>query len=116
MTLTFGNNGQLTHTSLVDNATPYPANNGSSMPPSQAIQGKMLKCEKIISQEQFQQLDKNGIKSAMIAEMVNVMLKDGCIEFTMQQTNPVDNMVRVRARVFVTPNDQIKLLRENGVI
>ena len=61
-------------------------------------------------------MPKNQIKKMMITDMVEQMLKSDCIEFTMSQTNPVDQMVRVRARVFVTPDDKVRLLRENGVI
>lgn len=100
----------------------YPLPNGSSYPHYNGgsalqyhIQGKMLKCEMIITQEQFEQIDKNEIKRRMVSDMVNQMLHDGCIEFTMTQTDPVEQLVKVRARVFVTPNDQVKILRENGV-
>ncbi len=89
--------------------------NGSITPTKDyAIQGKMLRCERIISQEQFEKFPKSEIKKMMIADMVEEMLKADCIEFTMTQTQPHEDLVRVRARVYVTPNDQVKLLREKG--
>lgn len=116
MAMTYDTRVDIPHTSLMNNATPFPmVSNGGTNVPTHKIQGKMLVCEKLISQEQFEQLDKNGIKSVMVTDMVRKMLEDECIEFTMQQTNPVDQMVRVRARVFVTPDSQVRLLRENGV-
>jgi hypothetical protein len=100
------------------NLTPIPPANGSSHVnnmPQIKIQGKMLRCESLITMEEWKNHPTEWIKRKMLSLMLEEMMAENCIEFTM--INDVQNrdMVRVRARVYVTPNDQVKILRMNGV-
>ena len=82
--------------------------------PDDLIQGKMFVAQSTISQYEFEQFPAGEIKRKMILQLAEVMLNQDCIEFTtMKEPNAMDQ-VKVRARVFVTPDSQVRLLREKG--
>lgn len=90
------------------------AGNTYPAPIDHAIQGKMLKCETSITLLEWETHPAEWVKEKMLRLMLDEMMKEHCIEFTMTKDNHMD-MVKVRARVFVTPDDKIRLLRTNGV-
>lgn len=96
---------------VTSTGVPVPICNTSSAP--QKIQGKMLttKCE--ITQSLWEDSDKDAIKHKMIHGIVEEMIKSKCIEFTSLQA-PNNDYVTITARVFVTSDDQVQLLRKAG--
>lgn len=74
----------------------------------------MLKCESMITMEEWERQPAEWVKQKMIRLMVDEMMKEHCIEFTMEKEHREMNMVRVRARIFVTPDDQVRILREKA--
>ena len=109
----------ITH-SAIANPTPYPpisVSSGTSMPNREyGIQGKMLKCESRITMEQWEKYPTEWVKRKMLELMLEEMLKENCIEFTMMKDPGLMDMVSVRARIFVTPDEQVRTLRVNGVL
>lgn len=91
--------------------------NGSIPPPKDhLIQGEMFNVQKFITQEVFEMTPPQHLKEMMLADLLQEMMKSKHIEFTMMKDPHTVDMVRMRARVFVTPDRQVRLLRENGVI
>ena len=102
--------------SILPNATQYPVSNGTGhVPASHVIQGQMLSVRKIIPQETYEQLPHDIIKREMLKEMLEEMMRSKHIEFTVMKDATQLDALRITARVFVTPDSQVRLLRENGV-
>lgn len=80
------------------------------------IQGRALKAQKLITMEMWEQIPPAHIKEMLYKDMLEVLMKSDCIEYTMQKDPTQMNMVRINARIFVTPDDQVRILRVNGVI
>ena len=53
------------------------------------------------------------IKEELAIKLALEMLKSGLIEFT-RQSDPTTDTITYRARCFMTPNDQVQILRKNG--
>jgi hypothetical protein len=102
----------------VPNPTLYPAPTISgSIPLNQyPIKGDCFKVSKIITLEMWQDLPHDVIKMDMVKLLVQELMKNNHIEFTSQVEPHSPNMVELRARIFVTPDDQVRILRVNGVI
>lgn len=77
------------------------------------IQGKMFKASYVIDHFTWENSDKEAIKMKMIHEIVAELIKGGAVEFT-SIVLPHEMKVRINARLFVTPNDQVRILREKG--
>ena len=84
------------------------------------IQGKMLTVSYAIHamrMESIAGLDKEDkedkIKHELARQLALKMLKSGMIEFT-KQSDPATFTTIFRARCFMTPNDQVQILRKNG--
>lgn len=60
------------------------------------------------------QLEDN-VKMELCQQLVRKMFETDCIEFTKLHDTTTD-AVKYRARIFVTPNDNVQLLRIHGVI
>lgn len=73
------------------------------------IQGKMIACALNLSVDQVM-YDKNVIRHKLASEIAQYMIDNKLIEFT-QQRNSFDLGLTVRARVFVTPDDTVKIIR-----
>lgn len=86
----------------------------SNLSTDYSIQGKMLKCESLITMEEWERQPAEWVKQKMMRLLVDEMMKQNCIEFTMEKEHREMNMVRVRARIFVTPDSQVRLLRTKG--
>lgn len=86
--------------------------------PTPTIQGKMLVASRSIGMLPLtraldQSTLENAIKQEMASELALEMLKSGLIEFT-RQSDPTTDTITYRARCFMTPNDQVQILRKNG--
>jgi len=84
-----------------------------------AIQGQMLAVEKIMNSYELERTGlsanvknfEDEIKKELIQEMVREIVKRNCIEFTSQK-DMLSGNVTYRARVFVTPDSQVRIIRQ----
>jgi len=84
-----------------------------------AIQGQMLAVQKVLDSYELERTGlsaniknyEDEIKKELIQEMVREIVKEKCIEFTMQKDMLTGN-VTYRARVFVTPDEQTRIIRQ----
>ena len=86
--------------------------------PTPTIQGKMLTVSRGMKMEPLTRvLDQPTleikIKEDLVSDIALEMLKSGLIEFT-KQSDPTTDTITYRARCFMTPNDQVQILRKNG--
>jgi hypothetical protein len=81
--------------------------------PTPTISGKMLTVTNVIKQYDLEILPDDEIKRKMIYELAEEMAKSNMIEFT-KQNDPTTDTITYRARCFMTPNDQVQILRKNG--
>lgn len=86
--------------------------------PNHTIQGKMLTVSRSMGMEPLTRaLDYSTleikIKEELVRDIALEMLKSGLIEFT-KQNDPTTDTITYRARCFMTPNDQVQILRKNG--
>lgn len=84
------------------------------------IQGKMIHVEKTYSIDEIERLGLNTIphayhdriKAELIELLMAKIIQSKCVEFT-KQDNFMENSVKFRARMFVTPDDMVRFLRKN---
>lgn len=79
-----------------------------------AIKGKMLTVSHEFDDFAMSHMSEEDIKSSMISMLVGEMVKSKMVEFT-RQSDPLTFKITVRARAFVVPDDQVRILRKNGV-
>ena len=75
------------------------------------IQGKMLTASLSMSPYEAEQMDDLELKNRLITLMVREIMDNKCIEFTKQQ-DYAKNEVVIRARIYVTPDSDVKLIRK----
>jgi hypothetical protein len=75
------------------------------------IQGQMLTTTLKMSPYEAEQMDDIEIKTRLITLMVREIMDANCIEFTKQEDYANDEII-IRARIFVTPNDDVQLIRK----
>jgi hypothetical protein len=75
------------------------------------IQGKMLTTSITMSPYEAEQMDDLEIKNRLITLMVREIMDNKCIEFTKQQDYAKDEVI-IRARIYVTPDTDVKLIRQ----
>ena len=91
----------------VDKSIPIVTRLGSEVP----IQGKMISAEMRLDANEAIQMDDLELKNRLITKLVRELMDGKYIEFTKQQD--VANMETiVRARIFVTPDDQVRIVRK----
>jgi hypothetical protein len=84
------------------------------------VQGRMVSVEKTYSIEEVERLGLNThphayhdrIKAELIEMMMAKIIQSKCVEFT-KQDNFMENSVKFRARMFVTPDDMVRFIRKN---
>jgi hypothetical protein len=82
------------------------------------IKGEMIYVQKVYSDFDYSELESkyqmdlpNIIKEELLDILVDELMKHTCISFTMQQD--VSTLKRCfRARIFATPNDQVRIVKE----
>ena len=83
------------------------------------IQGKMIMVEYNISDHETLTIDdpnwKEFIKEKLAIQLSHKMFQDNFVEYTMTQDFSCGTRL-VKARCFVTPNEQVRLLRTYGRI
>jgi hypothetical protein len=88
-------------------------------PVEHIINGKMLIASYSIMEYKFsdrihiagQKQTEDEIKDELLMLLVNEMKKSNFIEYT-RQIDILSGAVNFKARIFVTPNDQVRLIRE----
>jgi hypothetical protein len=86
-------------------------NGNLTLQPLNAIQGQMVTATLHLDEMQLPVLDDVHIKSKLINALVIELLSAKCIEFTKQQDFTTNTTV-VRARIFATPDTQVRIIRE----
>ena len=79
--------------------------------PTDKIQGKMLTTSLTMSPYEAEQMGEHEMKTLLISQMVREIMDNNCIEFTKQQDFANDEVI-IRARIFVTPKDDVQLIRK----
>ena len=113
------NGGTLPHHSVVANPTSIPTyDNSSVMPKHYAIKGEMVTVQNVISDLKYFELESvlgvnlpNFIKEELISLLIKEMMNQNCISFTAQQDPTTLNRC-FRARIFATPDSQIRIVKE----
>jgi len=91
----------------VDKSIPIITRLDSEVP----IQGKMISVEMRLDANEAIQMDDLELKNRLITKLVRELMNGRYIEFTKQQD--VANMETiVRARIFVTPDEQVRVIRK----
>ena len=96
--------------------------NGTIPPPNlteHTIQGSMLTVQKVISEHETLRMGfsvaedpwNREIKKQLVQQIVEKMFESNCIEFTRQKDAQSGNLI-FRARVFVTPDSTVRIIRE----
>ena len=80
----------------------------------QVIQGKMLTVTNVIKQYDWEILPEDQIKRKMVYELAEEMAKSNMVEFT-KQIDHATHCINVRARCFMVPDTQVRILREKGI-
>ena len=82
------------------------------------IQGEMIYVQKVYSDFDYSELESkyqmdlpNIIKEELMDELIKELMKHTCISFTSQQDNLTLERC-FRARIFATPNDQVRIVKE----
>lgn len=74
------------------------------------VQGQMLIVEHIFTIHEAQYMDDDHIKQLLIRQLAEKIYQEKCVEFTKQSHFNTDSII-ARARIYVTPDSTIKLLR-----
>lgn len=75
-----------------------------------AIKGRMIVASLALSEGELVLLSKDEIKKRLAIQLAEGMLEEGCIEYT-QGHDWTNHSVMIRARAFVVPSADVKLLR-----
>jgi hypothetical protein len=78
--------------------------------PVEAVQGKMITATMHVDEMQLISMDEVAMKNKVLNMLINELLSAQCIEFTKQQ-DVATNTITVRARIFATPDTQVRLIR-----
>lgn len=96
----FSVNDESTH-NITGNFTVQPMDN---------IQGKMITSSMEMRPYEMEILDDVQLKTRLINQLCMELLSAKCIEFTRQQ-NPDRDTITIRARIYATPDSQVRLIR-----
>lgn len=108
--------GNITSRPVAGSVSGYTYNAYAEPSPTPTIQGKMITVSNAMRMESIAASRLNyeeKIKYELARLLVLEMLKSGMIEFT-KQSDPATFTIIFRARCFMTPNDQVQILRKNG--
>lgn len=91
----------------IDKSIPILTRLNSEVP----IQGKMISAEMRLDANEAIQMDDLELKNRLITKLVRELMNGRYIEFTKQQDVASMETV-VRARIFVTPDEQVRVIRK----
>jgi hypothetical protein len=83
---------------------------------NEPIQGKMVTVDKVVDRfhlESVSGIDVDMIKRELIDKIVTKLVEEKLIEFTRTEDYASD-LIRFRARIFATPDNEVRYLRKNG--
>ena len=88
---------------------------GSSTPTGNeyAIKGQMLMVSHHYDDFMINEMGRDEVKRQLAMQLAMELLKSKLIEFT-QEKDAISGKTLVRARAFVTPSNQVQILREKG--
>ena len=94
--------------------------NNVTVAPLKTIQGQCILAQKIISSHDILSATatidtEEIIKKELIRQLAEEMMRSKCVEFTKQNDMTTGGCV-FRARIFVTPDHQVRLLRQANAI
>ena len=114
MSILHGYDSIIQNMSTIPSSIPISTN--TTIPPINSIdyiiQGKMLTTSLTMSPYEAEQMDDLELKNRLITMMVREIMDNKCIEFTKQQDYAKDEVI-IRARIYVTPDSDIKLIRKS---
>jgi len=87
-----------------------PTVNALGNQPIDTIQGQMITAQLDLHDLQYTFMDDTYIKSRLLHALAIELLSSKCIEFT-KQHDIATNTIKVRARIFATPDTQVRLIR-----
>lgn len=76
------------------------------------VKGEMILVEKVVDPTSEILPDKEQIKKELAEELVQKLLKSNLVEFTRQDDFRTD-LVTFRARAYLTPDEQIRVIRKS---
>jgi hypothetical protein len=79
--------------------------------PLDTIQGKMITAKLEIDERTAVTMDDVALKNKVLNMLLNELISAKCIEFTKQQ-DVATNTTVIRARIFATPDTQVRIIRE----
>lgn len=85
----------------------------TSYQPPPLIQGKMIQVVEEIDSQIMESRDPKEIKMSLVTKIAENMINSKMIEFTSEK-DQMGLKVKIRARLFVTPDDQVRILRKAG--
>ena len=102
-----GGNGMITSSNI---------SNAAFTAVTHAIQGKMLSVNLVIDDWEMNNkpIQPDEIKYRLANAMVQKMVEDKHIEFT-KMLDPATGLHKFHARIFVVPDTQVRIIRENNV-
>jgi hypothetical protein len=82
------------------------------------IQGKMISCQYIVGMADTMRFDseesfRQHVKNILAKQLAQKIIEDKLAEFTFEKIHSTQSTV-VRSRCFITPNDQVRILRTHG--
>jgi hypothetical protein len=83
---------------------------GVYAPNIETIQGQMITATLEIDEFQMSHMDDVDMKNKVLNSLVNELIAAKCIEFT-KQHDVATNTTKVRARIFATPDSQVRVIR-----
>lgn len=75
------------------------------------IKGQMVAAEMRLDAHQAMQMDDLELKNILVAKLVRELMNGRYIEFTKQEDLKTMETV-IRARIYVTPDDQVRVIRK----
>ena len=93
-----------------NSSSPHNITGNFTVQPLDTIQGQMITATLELNEFYMSKMDDVDMKNRVLNMLVNELLSAKCIEFTKQQ-NIATNTITVRARIFATPDTQVRLIR-----
>ena len=74
------------------------------------IKGQLVEVSRKIPAVSFKDSDPEAVKLAMVRDLAEELIKNKLVEFTRQEDQST-HVITIRARIYATPDDQVRLLR-----
>ena len=94
-----------------NSSSPHNITGNFTVQPLDTIQGQMITAQLDLDELQYTVMNDADIKSRLLNALALELLSAKCIEFT-KQHDVATNTMKVRARIFATPDSQVRLMRQ----